>query len=73
MALNDEAERLETAEEYLLRYSAASQEFEAAMEHLRWVYQNKPEYAVRIGQIHKRVIQHAEKAGDAAKLARLKK
>lgn len=42
MALNDDADRLSTAEEYLLTYDADSQEFDAALEHVLWVHRNKP-------------------------------
>lgn len=47
MALNDEKERLDTAEEWLLTYSANSQEFESALEHVRWVHSRKPDWKAR--------------------------
>jgi len=47
MALNDEKERLDTAEEWLLSCSPNSQEFDAALEHVRWVHSCKPEYRAR--------------------------
>lgn len=47
MALNDEKERLDLAEDYLLKYSPNSQEFEAALEHVRWVHANKEEWQPR--------------------------
>ncbi len=36
MSFNDEREKLELAEAYLLKYSPDSQEFEAALEHVLW-------------------------------------
>ena len=51
MPLNDEGDRLKTAEEYLLKYDARSQEFEAALEHVRWVHANKSEYRPQCEQI----------------------
>lgn len=53
MALNDEKERLDTAEEWLLSYPASSQEFEAALEHVRWVqaHPDKAEWRSRCEQI----------------------
>lgn len=56
MALNDEKERLDTAEEWLLTYGASTQEFEAAHDHLLWVYANKPEYKARCEAILSNVI-----------------
>ena len=56
MRLNDDMERLGVAEEYLLKYAAATQEFEAALEHVRWVHSNKPEYRPRCEQILKNVV-----------------
>ena len=56
MALNDEADRLKTAEEYLLNYPADSQEFEAALEHVRWVHAQKPEFRSQCENIFKNVI-----------------
>ena len=57
MALNDEDGRLNTAEDYLLQYAAASQEFEAALEHVLWVHKQKPEYRKRCEDILWNVIQ----------------
>lgn len=56
MALDNELERLSIAEEYLLEYPANSQEFDAALEHVRWVYKKKPEYAARCEEILKNVL-----------------
>lgn len=56
MSLNDERERLDIAEEYLLTFPASSQEFEAALEHLRWVRTNKPDWTARCEQVVKNVI-----------------
>jgi hypothetical protein len=56
VALNDEKERLDTAEEWLLSYPASSQEFEAALEHVRWVHASKPEWEARCAAILSNVI-----------------
>lgn len=56
MPLNDDLERLQVAEDYLLKYAAATQEFEAALEHVRWVHGNKQEYRPRCEQILKNVV-----------------
>jgi hypothetical protein len=56
MALNDEKERLDTAEEYLLTYGASTQEFEAALEHVRWVHTTKPEFRKRCEDILSNVV-----------------
>lgn len=56
MALNDEADRLATAEDYLLRYDAGSQEFEAALEHVLWVHKNKPDFKKPCADLLMRVI-----------------
>lgn len=56
MALDHERERLNAAEEYLLEYPANSQEFDAALEHVRWVHKNKPEWAARCEEILKNVL-----------------
>jgi len=58
MALNDEADRLSTAEDYLLTYPPDSQEFEAALEHVRWVHGNKPEFKKRCEEILANVVRH---------------
>lgn len=57
MALNDEADRLATAEEYLLTYSPNSQEFDAALEHVFWVHKTKPELKKRAADILVNVIK----------------
>jgi hypothetical protein len=56
VALNDEKERLDTAEEWLLAYPANSQEFEAALEHVRWVHARKPEWKARCEAILSNVV-----------------
>jgi hypothetical protein len=56
MALNDEKERLDLAEEWLLTYSANSQEFESALEHVRWVHTNKPAWKPRCEAILANVV-----------------
>lgn len=71
MSLNDQREKLDTAEKYLIDNPANSQEFEAALEHLRWVYLHDAESIPYIAQIFKRVRQHATKAREDAKLRSL--
>jgi hypothetical protein len=56
MALNDEKERLDLAEEWLLAYPASSQEFEAALEHVRWVHVNKSDWRARCEAILANVV-----------------
>jgi hypothetical protein len=56
MALNDEAERLKTAEDYLLNFPSSSQEFEAALEHVQWVRRQKPELRKQCDQIMSNVV-----------------
>lgn len=56
MALNDDADKLNVAEEYLLAYPSSSQEFEAALEHVRWVYANKPELRPKCEHVLKNVV-----------------
>ena len=56
MAINDEKERLDTAEEWLLSYPANSQEFEAALEHVRWVHACKPDLRKRCEDILSNVV-----------------
>lgn len=56
MALNDEKERLDLAEEWLLAYPASSQEFDAAHDHLLWVHANKPEWKARCEAILANVV-----------------
>lgn len=56
MALNDDLDKLRIAEDYLLEQPAQSQEFEAALEHVRWVYTNQPEYRPRCEAILKNVV-----------------
>lgn len=53
---NDEQERLDLAEEYLLTYGASTQEFEAALEHVRWVQLHKPDWRARCDAIMMNVI-----------------
>lgn len=53
---NDEQERLDLAEEYLLTYGASTQEFEAAHDHLLWVHANKPEWKKRCEDILSNVV-----------------
>lgn len=72
MALNDEAERLNTAEEYLASYAPHSQEYQAALEHVQWVYKNKPEYKARCEQIIKNTARRSAAAREEAKLRSLK-
>jgi hypothetical protein len=40
MGLNDEREKLRQAEEFLMKYRPDTQEFEAALEHVRWAFRN---------------------------------
>lgn len=56
MALNDERERLDTAEEWLLMYPANSQEFDSALEHVRWVHSCKPDWRARCEAILANVV-----------------
>jgi hypothetical protein len=56
MALNDEKERLDIAEEWLLTYAASTQEFESALEHVRWVHTTKPDWKARCEQILSNVV-----------------
>ena len=56
LVANSEEERLVTAEEYLLQYDASTQEFDAALEHVRWVHKNKPELRLRCEDILKHVV-----------------
>lgn len=73
MSLNDEQERLNTAEQYMLDYQSHSQEFEAAVEHVRWVYKNKPELAARCKQIMLNVAAKAEERREYGKVKELSK
>ena len=56
MAPNNETGRLDIAEEYLLSYPPDSQEFEAALEHVRWVHDKKPDLRVRCEEILSKVV-----------------
>jgi hypothetical protein len=56
MALDDEKERLDLAEEWLLAHAANSQEFESALEHVRWVHANKPDWKLRCEAILANVV-----------------
>ena len=57
MASNEEADRLNTAEEYLLNYPSSSQEFDAALEHVLWVHKTKPEFKVRCANLLFNVVE----------------
>jgi len=70
MALNDEAERLNLAEEYLLTYSPQSQEFDAALDHVLWVHKNKPEYRQRCASLLTSVIK--QRSGEEATIRKLR-
>jgi hypothetical protein len=73
MARNDEAERLDIAEEYLLTYSPSTQEFDAALEHVRWVHASKPELRFRCEDILKNVVvRRRDEAHTMAKLRAVK-
>lgn len=56
MALNDEQERLDLAEEWLLAYPANSQEFDAALDHVRWVHDNNSGWRARCEAILANVV-----------------
>lgn len=56
MPLSNDLDRLAAAEEYLLQYAASTQEFDAALEHVRWVYCNQPEHQPRCQQILTNVV-----------------
>jgi hypothetical protein len=56
VSLNDEKERLDIAEEYLLAYGASTQEFEAALEHVRWVHLHHEDARPRCEAILKNVV-----------------
>lgn len=71
MGLNDEQERLDQAEEYLISYAWHSQEFQAALEHVRWVHKNKPEYQPRCARIMITVAAEAKRRSEPAKLREL--
>lgn len=72
MALNDEKERLDLAEEWLLTYPASSQEFEAALEHVRWVHSTKPDYRARCETILANVvIRRRDETHTMSKLGKL--
>jgi hypothetical protein len=73
MALNDEAERLRTAEEYLLNYPSSSQEFEAALEHIQWARKEKPELRAQCEQVLRNVVsRRREEKHTMAKLGTVK-
>lgn len=71
MSLNDQRDKLDVAEQYLINYPANSQEFEAALEHLRWVYLHDNDSIPYVAQIYKRVRQHAVNAREDAKVRSL--
>lgn len=48
--------KLAIAEEYLLERTPDSQEFEAALEHVEWVYNNVAEYRQAARALFKRVV-----------------
>ena len=73
MALNDDADKLRVAEDYLLRYRASSQEFEAALEHVRWLHDNKAELRPACEQVLRNVVvRRHDEAYTMAKLGALK-
>lgn len=73
MSLNDEKERLDLAERYLLEYGPSTQEFEAALEHVRWVYEHKPELQGRAEAVMKNVVaRRHEEQHTMAKLGSFK-
>jgi hypothetical protein len=45
MSYDAQRDKIDTAKDYLLRYSPNSQEFEAAAEHLNWVLKNDKDAA----------------------------
>lgn len=49
--------KLEAALDYLLRYAASTQEFEAALEHLVWVKDNRPEDRPAVAAVVQEVIK----------------
>jgi hypothetical protein len=57
MTSSNEAERLDTAEEYLLTYPAESQEFEAALEHVRWVHEHNADFRQRCEELLANVVR----------------
>lgn len=71
MSLNDQREKLDLAEKYLIDYQAHSQEFESALEHLRWVYLNDSDSVPYIAQIFKRVKATAEERREFSKVKEL--
>jgi len=56
MALNDERERLDLAEVWLLAQPSNSQEFDAALDHVRWVHDNHPGLRARCEAILANVV-----------------
>lgn len=70
MSINDDLDKLGVAEEYLLQYASSTQEFEAALEHIRWVHVNKPEYRPRCEQILKNVV--VQRRGDEHTMEKLR-
>lgn len=56
MSLNDDLEKLRTAEEWLLEYPAHSQEFEAALEHVRIIHKTREDLKSKCAAILKNVI-----------------
>lgn len=62
MSLNDDLEKLRTAEDWLLEYPAHSQEFEAALEHVLITHKTREDLRNVCANVLKTVIKarHAE-------------
>ncbi len=56
MSLNDDLEKLKTAEEWLLEYPPHSQEFEAALEHVRIIHKTREDLKSRCATLLKNVV-----------------
>jgi len=56
MSLNDDLEKLRTAKEWLLEYPPHSQEFEAALEHVRIVHKTREDLRMACEQVLKTVV-----------------
>ena len=56
MSLNDDLEKLRTAEDWLLEYPPHSQEFEAALEHVRIIHKTRADLKNVCANILKTVI-----------------
>lgn len=70
MGLNDDNEKLRLAEEWLLEYAPHTQEFEAALEHVRWVHKNRPDLKIQCAVILKNVVVH--RCDDERTMAKLR-